>query len=50
MKEVIAFLRPEKWQTTREAVRALQIEEVLHNRVLGRGHQRGLRYLRPTVG
>ncbi len=50
MKEIIAMLRPEKWQDTREALAALGIEEVLQNRVLGRGRQQGLRYLRPNAG
>ena len=49
MKEVIAVLRPERWRTTREAVAALPIEEVLSHPALGRGQQRGLRYLRPAT-
>ena len=50
MKEVIAIIRPEKWQATQEAVAALGAEHSSRQRVLGRGRQRGLRYLRPTVG
>lgn len=50
MKEVIAFIRPDKWQATREAADALGAEELMHWRVLGRGHQHGLRYLRPASG
>lgn len=46
MKEVIAILRPEKWQATKEAMNKLQLAEPSHFRVLGRGRQRGLRYLR----
>ncbi len=50
MKEIIAIIRPEKWQATREAAKALGFQEVTHHRVLGRGRQRGLRYLRPLSG
>ncbi len=50
MKEVTAFIRPDKWQETREAACGLGAWEVLRWRVLGRGHQRGLRYLRPLSG
>jgi nitrogen regulatory protein PII 2 len=46
MKEVIAIIRPEKWQATKEALDALDVSEVASFRVLGRGLQRGLRYLR----
>ncbi len=44
------MLRPERWQATREALRAEGVEEVFQHRVLGRGRQRGLRYLRPATG
>ena len=47
LKEVIAFIRPNRWQATREAANTLGAEEVAHWRVQGRGHQHGLRYLRP---
>lgn len=50
LKEVIALIRPDKWQATREVASALGAEEVMHWRVLGRGHQQGLRYLRPLSG
>ncbi len=50
MKEVIAIIRPEKWEATREAANALGIQEAVQRRVLGRGRQRGLRYLRPLAG
>ena len=47
VKEIIGMIRPERWEATREALAALGVEEVCHQRVLGRGHQQGLRYLRP---
>jgi len=53
MKEVIAIIRPEKWQPTREALEGLEelgVWELAHYRVLGRGRQRGLRYLRRVTG
>ena len=50
MKEIIAMLRPERWQATRVALRAEGVEESFQQRVLGRGRQRGLRYLRPATG
>ena len=51
MKEIIAVIRPEKWEATKKALEALDVHETVHVRVLGRGHQRGLRYLRrPTNG
>ncbi len=50
MKEVIALVRPDKWQATRKAADELGAEEVLHWRVMGRGNQHGLKYLRPIVG
>ncbi|MPZ49599.1 MAG: nitrogen fixation protein NifHD [Dehalococcoidia bacterium] len=46
MKEVTAILRPEKWAATREAIQAIGVEELIQHRVIGRGKQRGLRYLR----
>ena len=46
MKEVTAILRPEKWTATREAIEAIGVEEMIQQRVIGRGKQRGLRYLR----
>jgi len=50
VKEVIAVIRNERWQATREAVGPLDVQEICHQRVLGRGRQRGLRYLRPSKG
>lgn len=50
MKEVIAIIRPEKWQPTKEALEGLGVWELAHYRVLGRGRQRGLRYLRRVTG
>ncbi len=50
MREVIAVIRNDKWQATREAVGPLDVLEICHQRVLGRGRQRGLRYLRPSRG
>lgn len=46
MKQVTAIIRNEKWHATRDAIRAIGVEEMAHHRVLGRGRQRGLRYLR----
>ncbi|GEM_PF-425827 len=45
MKEVIAILREERWRSAREAVEMLAITELMHQRVLGRGQEGGLRYL-----
>lgn len=50
MKEVIAIVRPERWAATVEAARQIGCETAFHHRVLGRGRQRGLRYLRPSEG
>ncbi len=50
MKEVIAIVRPSKWQETRDTAEALGAQEIMNRRVLGRGHQQGLRYLRPLSG
>ena len=49
MKEVIALIRPEKWPETRAVITDLEVEAIAHHRVLGRGRQRGLRYLRRAV-
>jgi len=46
LKEVTAIVRPEKWTATREAIQAIGVEEIIQHRVIGRGKQRGLRYLR----
>ena len=50
MKEVIAVIRAEKWQETMDAVQAIGLSECSHTRVMGRGKQRGLRYMRPVNG
>ncbi|MBI4330540.1 MAG: P-II family nitrogen regulator [Chloroflexi bacterium] len=50
MKEVIAIIRPEKCLLTAEAVRELGLGAPTEQRVLGRGRQGGLRYLRPEGG
>ena len=50
MKEVIAVIRSEKWQETMDAAQAMGLSECSHIRVMGRGKQRGLRYMRPVNG
>ena len=50
MKEVIAVTRSEKWQETVDAAQAIGLTEYSHLRVMGRGKQRGLRYMRPVNG
>jgi nitrogen regulatory protein PII len=50
LKEVTAFIRPEKWSVTYAALLAAGVEDVTQHRVLGRGKQRGLRYLRRGAG
>ena len=50
MKEVIAMIRPEKWLATVDAAINVGAESYIHNRVMGRGRQRGLRYMRPVNG
>ena len=50
MKEVIAVIRSEKWQETIDAAQAMGLSEYSHHRVMGRGKQRGLRYMRPVNG
>ena len=50
MKEVIAVIRSEKWQETIDAAQAIGLAECSHVRVMGRGKQRGLRYMRPVNG
>ena len=46
LKEITAILRPEKWAATREVIQAIGVAEIIQRRVIGRGKQRGLRYLR----
>ncbi len=50
MKEVIAIIRPEKHLPTIETVAQFGAEEIIDQRVLGRGREGGLRYLRPVPG
>jgi nitrogen regulatory protein PII len=50
LKEITALIRPEKWPQTYAALIAAGVEDVTQHRVLGRGKQRGLRYLRRTNG
>ena len=50
MKEVIAVIRPEKCQETIDAAQAMGLTGCSHVRVMGRGKQRGLRYMRPVDG
>lgn len=45
MKEVIAILRPTRWQQTKERLAELNISAFTQCRVLGRGKERGLHYL-----
>ena len=50
MKEIIAIIRPEKYLPTIEAIMGLGVEDIIDQRVLGRGQQGGLRYLRSVPG
>ena len=50
MKEVVAVVRPERREATLAAMREAGITEVLHVRVMGRGRQQGLQYLRRAQG
>jgi len=50
VNEIIAVIRPEKWQASLEALSAVGVQEIVHRRVLGRGHQQGLQYLRRAQG
>lgn len=50
MKEVIAVIRPERWQASVEAAHGAGASTYIHQRVMGRGRQRGLRYMRPVNG
>ena len=49
LKEVLAIIRPERWPHTKERVQRLRLPAFTHQRVLGRGRERGLRYL-PRAG
>ena len=50
MKEIIAVIRPEKWQATMDALSAVGVEDTIQRRVTGRGRQQGLQYLRRAQG
>jgi len=45
LKEVIAIIRPENWAKTKSMAESLGISAFTQHRVLGRGRQRGLRFL-----
>ncbi len=45
MKEVIAIIRPERLYQTKIRLQRLRLSALTHHRVLGRGRERGLRYL-----
>ena len=45
LKEVIAIIRPARWQQTKARMQRLRLPAFTHHRVLGRGRERGLRYL-----
>ena len=45
MKEVIAIIRPGRWWATKARLQRLRVPAHSQQRVLGRGRERGLRYL-----
>ena len=45
LKEVIAVIRPQRWQATKQRLQRLGVPAYTHQRVVGRGRERGLRYL-----
>lgn len=45
LKEVVAIIRPQRWSHTKLRVQRLRLHAFTHTRVLGRGRERGLRYL-----
>jgi nitrogen regulatory protein PII 2 len=45
VKEVIAIIRPGRWQTTKAKLAELQITSYTTCRIQGRGRQNGLKYL-----
>ena len=45
LKEVVAIIRPERWNQTKRRVQRLRLHAFIQQRVLGRGRERGLRYL-----
>ena len=45
LKEVVAIIRPQRWLHTKLRVQRLRVQAFTQARVLGRGRERGLRYL-----
>ena len=45
LKEVVAIIRPQRWLQTKLRVQRLRVQAFTASRVLGRGRERGLRYL-----
>ena len=45
LKEVVAVIRPERWAETKARLQRLHLPAFTQQRVLGRGRERGLRYL-----
>lgn len=45
LKEVLAVIRPERYHQTKHRVQQLHVQAFTQQRVLGRGRERGLRYL-----
>jgi nitrogen regulatory protein PII 2 len=45
LKEVLAILRPERWTRMKARLQRLRLPACTQQRVLGRGRERGLRYL-----
>ncbi len=45
MKEVVAIIRPQRWSHTKLRIQRLRVQAFTVSRVLGRGRERGLRYL-----
>lgn len=45
LKEVVAIIRPQRWSHTKLRVQRVRVQAFTVSRVLGRGRERGLRYL-----
>lgn len=45
LKEVVAIIRPQRWHDTKLRVQRVRVQAFTVSRVLGRGRERGLRYL-----
>ena len=45
LKEIIAIIRPVRWTETKRRLQRLRLPAFTQQRVLGRGRERGLRYL-----